>query len=272
MTKNIILCSDGTGNKGGYTPDSNVYRLYNAIDHADPRQVSFYDNGVGTATNKYLRAISGAFGFGFNQNVMDLYEFLARQYENDAAIYMFGFSRGAATIRAFAGMLQVVGLLDKNAPNCKTKGKFDERKFQDMLEEARRAYIHHKKCPDRVEAFRKHCVKNETESEPWRTKIRFIGVWDTVSALGFPQDWSAIVNLLFKGLDYWSDFVFPHRYYEYQLDDQVECACHALALDDERKTFHPRVWWEKAAPDGSRDKHPNLMYSSGSEYWVANVA
>ncbi len=119
MAKNIILCSDGTGNQGGRGAGTNVYKTYNAIDIHDPdvEQVTFYDNGVGTNKNKYIRALTGAFGIGFKQNVEDLYEFLARNF--DAAdregrpdkIYIFGFSRGAATVRAFAGMIQECGLL-----------------------------------------------------------------------------------------------------------------------------------------------------------------
>ena len=68
--KNIILCADGTGNQGGYTPDSNVFKIYNAIDlhHPEIEQISFYDNGVGTQSNKYIRGLSGALGFGFNRN------------------------------------------------------------------------------------------------------------------------------------------------------------------------------------------------------------
>ena len=113
MGKNIILCSDGTGNKGGHGADTNVFRLFNAIGIHDvsPPQITFYDDGVGTSKNKYLRAISGAFGFGFEDNVVDLYEFLSRNYKSkdDDKIYLFGFSRGAATVRAFAGMVQEWG-------------------------------------------------------------------------------------------------------------------------------------------------------------------
>ncbi|NQY66295.1 MAG: DUF2235 domain-containing protein, partial [Flavobacteriales bacterium] len=112
MSKNIILCADGTGNEGGYTPDSNVYKMYNAIDihNAAKEQITFYDNGVGTQKNKYIRSLSGALGFGFETNVKDLYEFLARRYDAGDGIFMFGFSRGAATIRAFNGFIDNVGL------------------------------------------------------------------------------------------------------------------------------------------------------------------
>ncbi len=80
MGKNIILCSDGTGNKGGHGADTNVFRLFNAVDIHDTnaQQITFYDDGVGTSKNRYLKAISGAFGFGFKTNVRDLYEFLVR--------------------------------------------------------------------------------------------------------------------------------------------------------------------------------------------------
>ena len=112
--KNIILFADGTGNKGGYTPSSNVYKLYHAIDlHSpDKKQITFYDNGVGTSTNKYLRGVGGAFGFGFETNVKDLYEFLARNYDPGDDVYIFGFSRGAATVRAFNGFMAHSGLIN----------------------------------------------------------------------------------------------------------------------------------------------------------------
>jgi uncharacterized protein (DUF2235 family) len=111
MGKNIILCADGTGNRGGETPDTNVYRMYHAVDLHKPErgqtQITFYDNGVGTSTNKYIRAVSGALGFDFGQNVRDLYEFLARNYNAGDIVYLFGFSRGAATVRAFGGYCQL---------------------------------------------------------------------------------------------------------------------------------------------------------------------
>ena len=59
MSKNLVLCADGTGNQGGHTPDSNVYRLYRDIIK-DDRQLVFYDNGVGTSQNKFWRGLTGA--------------------------------------------------------------------------------------------------------------------------------------------------------------------------------------------------------------------
>src|SRR5210317_1808050 len=87
--KNIVLCADGTGNKGGYTPDSNVFKIYNYVDlHVrDLEQISYYDNGVGTSTNQLFKALSGGIGLGFQTNVCELYEFLAREYEPLDQVY-----------------------------------------------------------------------------------------------------------------------------------------------------------------------------------------
>jgi len=83
MGKNIILCSDGTGNKGGHGADTNVFRLFNAVDihNSTPKQITFYDDGVGTNKNTYWKPVTGAFGIGFERDVLDLYEFLARNYD-----------------------------------------------------------------------------------------------------------------------------------------------------------------------------------------------
>ena len=109
MGRNLIMCSDGTGNSGGKTLGTNVWRIYNAIDRrnepVESVQLAFYDDGVGTDDNKIMKAVGGAFGFGFRRNVQDLYGFLLRQYQPEDEIFLFGFSRGAYTVRAFAGML-----------------------------------------------------------------------------------------------------------------------------------------------------------------------
>ncbi|MFQ6022182.1 MAG: DUF2235 domain-containing protein [Acidiferrobacterales bacterium] len=230
MAKNIILCADGTGNRGGYTPDSNVYKIYNAIEihDNDHPQITFYDNGVGTSKNTYWRALSGAFGFGFKANVCDLYEFLARNYEPGDNVFIFGFSRGAATVRAFSGFIAASGLVDGTDLN--------EDELQDRIKKAFKTY----KVAERAPLLGEHGV----------IPVKFIGVWDTVSALGFPQDWNLpgigmlLLNWFFKILEYLSNFVFPHRFYNYELTDNVAFAYQALAIDDERKTFKPMVWHE----------------------------
>ena len=104
--KNIILCADGTGNNDVKARGTNVFKLYEAIDRnghksdstATP-QVAFYDDGVGTSKFIPLRLLGGAVGWGFSQNIKDLYTELAHAYELGDKIYLFGFSRGAYTVR-----------------------------------------------------------------------------------------------------------------------------------------------------------------------------
>src|SRR4051812_1845331 len=101
MPKNIVLCSDGTGNAGGKGYGTNVWRIYNAINHQprpDLQQVAFYDDGVGSQDYKFLRAIGGAFGWGISDNLRQTYAFLMLHYRPGDRIYLFGFSRGAFTI------------------------------------------------------------------------------------------------------------------------------------------------------------------------------
>ena len=249
MGKNIILCADGTGNKGGYTPSSNVYKIYNAINihDEDNPQIRFYDNGVGTEKNKYYRGLAGAFGLGFKSNVIDLYVYLAKNYKPGDQVYLLGFSRGAATVRAFAGFIATCGLV---------KGKnLDKYELKDRVNEAFDAYkkLRRKKLQTDKKKFLAEQEKIlDKHKSHGIIPIRFIGVWDTVSSLGFPQKWDKtalgifVLNAFFMAVDRLSEWVFPHRFYNYELTDNVQYACQALAIDDERTSFWPMVWNEKS--------------------------
>jgi hypothetical protein len=230
--KNLILCADGTGNLGGTTPDSNVYRTYHLIDRNDPSQpqLIYYDNGVGTATNTFWRAFTGAFGFGFKRNVLVLYEFLARNYDPGDQVFLFGFSRGAAQVRALSGMIAAVGLVDGRT--------LDQSTLKEKIAEGYSHYKH--KTPGVL--FQSHGA----------IELTFIGVWDTVSALGFPQHWkvagiaSPMFNVLFWLLDRACDMsFFAHRFYNYELTNNVHHAYQALAIDEERLSFEPKIWNEQ---------------------------
>lgn len=230
MPKNLILCSDGTGNKGGTGSDTNVYRIYHAIKAAskdDPReQRTFYDDGVGTATNSVARAIGGATGVGFRANVRNLYEFAGRHYEDGDDIYAFGFSRGAATIRAFAGMVNHCGLVLRSASK-------DEEDFQSQIDAASRFYA------SRGSKFTVGALldffSRSKKYEGRKVRIEFLGVWDTVSALGFPQ---------VPALDALANFFHRHDFHDLEPTPVVKNVLHAVAVDDERRTFWPLIWNE----------------------------
>ena len=219
-------------------------------------KITFYDDGVGTAKNRYLRAVSGAFGFGFKGNVRDLYEFLARYYkaDEDDKVFMFGFSRGAATIRAFAGMVQECGLLDIRNSACQKGGKFDEGEFQKQIDLAMRAYEKIKSDRSLATAFRAKAVKHDANAPNGALQIEMIGVWDTVSALGFPQDWSLAIDWIFRVADKLSETLFPHNFYNYQLNRSVKNVYHALAIDDERMTFQSQGVERRRRRSAHRDR------------------
>jgi uncharacterized protein (DUF2235 family) len=119
MPKNIVICADGTGNTTVKGRGTNVFKLYEAVDSNghlfDPEkveQVAIYHDGVGTESLRWLRMFSGAFGWGLSRNVKQLYGELSRVYDRGDRIFLFGFSRGAFTVRTLAGLVITCGILD----------------------------------------------------------------------------------------------------------------------------------------------------------------
>ena len=219
MAKNIVLCSDGTGNSGGKGKGTNVWRIYQAIDRNSARrdQIAFYDDGVGTEENKYLKLIGGAVGAGFTRNVKDLYKTLVKNHTAGDDIYMFGFSRGAYTVRALAAFVAKCGVIT----NARA---MTERDLDDSIERLIGAYW--RRTDDQTDV-----TVTCTKTAP--TKIKCVGVWDTVSAIGLPFDilLEQVILQFFK-------FEFSDQH----LSPRVEYGFHALAIDEERLTFHPVTW------------------------------
>ncbi len=216
MPKNIVLCSDGTGQAGGQGFVSNVWRVFKSIERHDEKteQIAFHTDGVGTETNRVLRAIGGGFGYGLSEDIRTLYSMLVRSYSESDSIYLFGFSRGAFTVRSLAGMIHHVGILKRDAYKS-------DKELTDAVKEA---YI----------AYRKD--KPLGVSNVSRPKIKFVGVWDTVDAVGVPFDGlRSVVYGLAK---------FRFTRHKDELNPSIENAFHAMSIDDERHTFHPRIWDE----------------------------
>ncbi|MBF0610145.1 MAG: DUF2235 domain-containing protein [Magnetococcales bacterium] len=271
MAKNIVVCSDGTGNKGGYGADSNVFKIYQSLDlteDAKIEQVAMYDHGVGTSSNPIWRTLGGAMGLGFKQNVMDGYDFLCRHYQAGDKIFLFGFSRGAATVRALACMVQVCGLIkfsecnQENEYNYLLKkawlhyqyviagsiGKFfmfiyDHASYYTSIlkqkifgnQQQPNTYI----VSDYILPINK-CHQFDSTND---NKIHFLGIWDTVSALGFPEKMGQGMGVIFNVLN-WLLKILGIINHKYQADYAVRQVYHALALDDNRVAFLPKVWQE----------------------------
>jgi uncharacterized protein (DUF2235 family) len=240
MSKNIVLLSDGTGNSSAKLFKTNVWRLYQALDLTDPRrQIAFYDDGVGTSSFRPLFIIGGVFGVGLKRNVLDLYNFLCRNYEPGDRIYMFGFSRGAYTVRVLTGLVLDQGLLTCRAEEDRELYAFDayrayRKRFNPTggLVKPLRAWRDKVISWWRRRCGRKLYSKAMIQEVP---DIAFLGVWDTVAAYGTP------VAELTRAID---DWIWPLSMPSRELDKKVKQARHALALDEERDTFRPLVWDE----------------------------
>ena len=111
MSKNIIILSDGTGNAASSFWRTNVWRTFQAINLEGNEQAAKYDDGVGTSSFLPLALLGGAFGWGLKRNILDAYEFICRNYEKDAKLFLFGFSRGAFTVRVLAALILDQGLV-----------------------------------------------------------------------------------------------------------------------------------------------------------------
>ncbi len=241
--RNLILCSDGTGQRGGKTL-TNVWRIYQAVDRTStkPEQLAFYEDGVGVEDFKPFKAIGGATGAGLSHNIRLLYRWLILNYREDDQIYLFGFSRGAYTVRTFAGMLKHCGLvvgdnlhgahaekISKEVYGNYYRGRLFGRLFgQD--DRSRKSLP----CP-----YTPAKVKVAGPLNVVYPKIRFLGVWDTVGAVGIPP-WLRAGK--------WSPMTRIFRFHDINANNW-QAAGHAMAIDDERKSFWPEPL--PKAPDGN---------------------
>jgi len=221
-SKNIVIFSDGTGQEGGVGANSNIYKLFNIIENRTTRQISFYDRGLGTGLLKTPNAISKASGAGISKNIKECYRFIFENFEADDQIYLFGFSRGAATVRSLASFIHYFGILPKSRPELIKKAY----KIYKIKDESKR---------------KKESEKFVSAHHTMWANIKFLGCYDTVAALGIP----------IKSLGVRIDKIpgFKNTFHNFKLSESVKHAYQALAIDEERKTFHPILWNANALED-----------------------
>ncbi|MFC1518267.1 DUF2235 domain-containing protein [Pseudomonadota bacterium] len=216
MKKRIVICADGTWNR----PEkdlkkdfpTNVLRIARGIkpiaDDGVAQQV-FYDWGVGS----YYDSVSGGItGSGVQKNIMDCYRYIVQNYHEGDEIYLFGFSRGAYTVRSLCGLINNCGILKRP----------DANQIQAAFEHYKSKSKPYKPDGAKSIAFR------EQYSYPSR-QVKFVGVWDTVGAMGIPFS--------FLGL-----FEDKDEFYDTKLGRNVSVARHALAIDEVRDDFRPTIW------------------------------
>ena len=227
--KRIAIFCDGTWN----TPDeleegkrcqTNVVKMADALSPSSSdgtEQMLFYDTGIGSQGNWLQRVFDGATGTGISQNILDAYYFIINNYEPGDELFFFGFSRGAFTVRSLCGLIRNSGIL----------------KVENLNQVSRAFSIYHSRKQDlqprEVEStlFRKTFAVEET------TYIKFVGVWDTVGALGNP--------LFLNGV-----FSRRNRFHDTELSTRTMNAFHALAIDEKRKNFEATLWHQQPDSKG----------------------
>lgn len=267
--KRIVIFCDGTWNRSDSTTPTNVVQLARAVEPSDASgivQIPIYIQGVGTddgvtwLSRTLDRTLGGAFGWGLLENIVEAYRHLVFLYEPGDAIQIFGFSRGAYTARSLAGFIRSTGIVNRNA--------------LDRIPEAIRRYrtmgdptTH----PDSDESHRFRSelspglVTSRQEAE-WRRaqgrpdaprlRIDFLGVWDTVGALGVPAHVPVIGSLTRR----------RYRFHDADLSSMVASARHAVALDERRRAFEPARWTNvaelnAAAPDPAAQPYRELFFA-----------
>lgn len=254
MPKNIILLSDGTGNAAASIWRTNVWRIFQAIDLTTSDQVARYDDGVGTSSFKPLAILGGGFGWGLKRNVIDLYKFLCRNYSPGANIYAFGFSRGAFTIRVLIGLVAREGLVpfttqdDLDAKAIAAYRAFRRSRYHTTAGAFLRPFRNIWVFLKNLVLHRDHYVSTKNIKD---VSIRFLGLWDTVAAYGLPvEEWTI-------GID---RYLWPLELPDRKPWSNIERACHALSIDDDRTTFYPVLWDET-----------NLAPGKISQVWFSGV-
>ena len=221
----LVVCCDGTWNTpeqvhGGVPTPTNVVRLHHALEEG-PEQLRYYHPGVGTGPGLVDRLRGGGLGAGLEANIKSAYGWLAATWQEGDEICLFGFSRGAYTVRSLVGMIAACGLapLPETLPSQRRWGEID------------RLY-------DTV--YRPGDASDRPATPPYPpVPVHFLGVWDTVGALGIPDALGPLQLL---------DVEARHRFHDTRLNRLVRHARHAVALDETRGPFTPTLWTEPAGP------------------------
>lgn len=218
MSKRLVVCCDGTWNTPDQKCPTNVTKVALAVAGTDAvgfEQRVFYHRGVGSEVGDRIRG--GAFGYGLSRNVCDTYRFLVQNYEPGDELFFFGFSRGAFTARSVTGLVRNCGILRR------TEGH--------RIDDAYALYRSHGSAtkPRGVESA---LFRRSYSHEP---RIRFVGVWDTVGALGIPVTGLPIARWLNRR---WG-------FHDTALSSIVDAAYQALAIDEQRGPFQPALWTQQ---------------------------
>lgn len=237
QNRKLIVCCDGTWNqpfkKGAPT---NVVKMVRPIQPKDANGISqlvYYHPGVGTG-NLVDKVMGGFVGVGLSANVQSAYDFLVNNYVDGDDIYIFGFSRGAFTARSLAGLVGLIGLLEKRDMDLfrRIYKFYRSRKHRSALKSGQRAHLENAIqrlfWRERWDGEYRQIADAIERARP--TQILFLGVWDTVGSLGIPFG-------ILRWIGRWR-----YNFHDTELSEFVRFAYHALAVDERRGNFKPTLW------------------------------
>ncbi len=219
MAKNLVICCDGTSNDVS-SDSTNVLRLYRCLERSD-QQLAYYDAGVGTVADptkltwfgkQFSRKLDMGIGLSVRENACRCYRFLCEHYRAEDRVFLFGFSRGAYTVRALAGMVHFLGLVRPELENLDRLAWNIYANDDQSLAVGRR-----------FEAGNRFRKAFGIEQSP---RIHFVGVWDTVSTFGF----------------IWNLRTVPFS----ANNPSIAHIRHALSIDEHRACFQPNRFRPKS--------------------------
>ncbi len=250
--KKLVICFDGTWNtkdqeENGILIPTNVVKIYNAVANEDDkgiRQLKYYHPGLGGEGGIVKSITGGAFGAGITRHICSAYHWIASNYEEGDEIFLYGFSRGAFTVRSLAGFLGK-GLL--NLDNLQDKESW--RRVHKAYSEGYR-----KKDP----------LSSDWKENNWKffndgaaVEVKFLGVWDTVGALGIPDDLE-ILNIF--------DTKSSWQFHDTKLGKHIKSARHAMAIDEIRSSFTVTRWESEKERDIKEVWFPGVHSDVGGGY------
>jgi uncharacterized protein (DUF2235 family) len=246
MGKNIVVLCDGTGNQIQHNL-SNVLKLFRVAIKSDQQRV-YYSAGIGTigssdAWARWRQNAKSVFelatGYGLDDDMLGAYKFICLHHEDDDAIFLFGFSRGAYTVRAVSGMIHMIGLLPLDQLN--------------IADYALRSYKQASNDGDLGVAWHFSKVVGCRGS-----RIKFLGVWDTVASVLVPRRDRLVPQLL----------TLPYT----RRNPSVEVFRHAMAIDERRRMFRLNRWIEpQSFVKNPFDKSAQATRQDTKQVWFAGV-
>ena len=221
-------------------------------NEAQVPQLVYYDTGIGTGSGWFRRLLEGSTGLGLRNKVMRAYRAIATVYQPGDRIFLFGFSRGAYSVRSLAALIGLCGIPDKSTLDLDV-----------LVQKAIDVYRLRNAVTRQQEATEYAQKYSHRDGDGQFNNIHFIGVWDTVGALGVP--WWPLRWIMRS----------RYRFHDISLGQHIKHAYHAMAIDERRRLFAPTPWTQGEGTAGQKVEQvwfPGVHANVGGGYVDSGLA